>query len=368
MTQNFACTPTIDRSASLRRILVVVLAPLFLGACEPVAETESTQAASARPVRVAEARVNDAGESIRLPGALRARQRAEPAFLNDGTLEQRRVRLGQRVSQGEQLATLYNPALQPGFAGAMADVREARTRLEQLETDTRRQAALVERDLISEDALEQTRTRRDAARASLEQAEARLDQARAQFDDAALRAPFAGRIVRFHAEPGDFVRAGQPVMMLAGDELEVQVQLPPATAARLAIDDAAQVLLQDRGVRLSARVHEMGRAVPGAPVPVVVAIDPADAAEAQSGAPVYVIFELPASSVASVPLAAVIDPGTGYGRIYRVVDGRAEEVSIQLGRLAEGWVDVFGPVDAGDRIVVAGQSNLLDGEPVRVVR
>lgn len=363
-------TRIIDWSASLHwiRAPAVVLTALLIAACEPTAETMTmtTDSASARPVRIAEARSSDTGERIRLPGALRSSQRAELAFLNDGTLQQRRVRLGEQVRQGAELATLYNPALQPGFAAALADVREARTRLDQLETDTGRQASLVERDLISEDELEQTRTRRDAARASLEQVEARLDQARAQLDDAALRAPFDGRIARFFAEPGDFVRAGQPVMILAGDILETQVQLRPDTAARLAVDDPAVVLVQDGSARLAGRIREMGRAAPGAPVPVIVELGPA--AQTQPGAPVYVVFELPAREVPSVPLAAVIDPGTGYGRIFRVVDGRAQRVSVQLGRLAEGWVEVFGPIAAGDSIVVAGQSNLLDGEPVRVVR
>lgn len=349
-------------------VITAALLAMLLAACEPAAEAESIDSTAARPVRVAEARVNHAGERIRLPGALRPRQRAELAFLENGTLEQRQVQLGTRVTQGDQLATLYNPALQPGLAGALADVRETLTRLEQLETDARRQATLVERNLVSEDDLEQTRTRRNAARASLEQAEARLDQARAQLDDAALRAPFDGHVVRFYAEPGDFVPAGQPVMMLAGDALEVEVQLPPETAARLDVGDSADILLQARGIRLGGRVHEMGLGVPGAPVPVIVGLTAEDAFEARSGAPVYVVLELPASGTAAVPLAAVVDPGTGYGRIFRVVDGRAEEVSVQLGRLADGWVDVFGPVSDGDRIVVAGQSNLLDGEAVRVVR
>src|SRR6056297_1664685 len=364
----------IDRPASLRRLratvmmLLTLLAALIVAACEPTAEQPTIHSASERPVRVVEARRNGVGERVRLPGALRATQRAELAFLNDGTLQQRQVQLGQGVAQGVQLATLYNPALQPGFAAALADVREANTRLEQLETDTERQSALVERNLISEDDLEQTRTRRDATRALLEQAEARLDQARAQLDDAALRAPFDGRVARFHAEPGDFVRAGQPVMMLTGEALEVELLLRPATAARLAVDDPAEILLQESGGRLSGHIREIGRGAPGAPVPVIVAIGPGDQVTGRPGAPVYAIVELPAQSAASVPLAAVIDPGTGYGRVLRVAEGRAEQVSVQLGRLAEGWVEVFGPVTAGDRIVVAGQSNLLDGEPVRIVR
>ena len=254
------------------------------------------------------------------------------------------------------------------MAAAEADVREARTRLEQLETDTRRQRTLVERNLISEDDLEQTRTRRDAARAALEQAQARLEQARAQLDDAALRAPFAGVVTRFAAEPGDFVRAGQVVMSVADpDELEVEVFVRPASAARLAESDPAGVVVQDQGIRLDATVREIGRAEPGRPVPLVVALDPADVSSVSPGAPVHVLLELAGEARPTVPLGAVIDPGTGYARLFRVDGDRAEEVSVQLGRLASGWVEIHGPLAPGDRVVVAGQAHLLDGEPVRVL-
>lgn len=374
--QSKARNQIFDRSASLhlRRpwplpfMALMLTALLGLTGCSEKVEPAAETTAAPRPVRVAVARQSESATDIRIPGVLRARQRATLAFLNDGYLADRQVELGERVSAGTTLAMLYNPALQPGLAAAEADVRAARTRLQQLEIDTRRQAALVERELVSDDALEQTRTSRDAARATLEQAEARLDEARAQFEDAALRAPFDGSIVDFMVEPGDFARAGQPVIAIADDtRLEVRVHIPQSRAGSIAAGQAVDILLQDSGRTLSGQIRERGLAAPGSPVPVVV--DPAEDASSDlyPGQPVYLQFSLPVSNKVRIPLNAVIDPGTGAARVFVVRDGHAEQVGVELGRLDAGQVEFFGPIQAGEPVVVAGQANLLDGEAVRVI-
>ena len=343
---------------------------LALSGCDtgPSPATEPAPAEHRSAVRVAEARLAQGADTLRLPGVVRAGQRAQPAFLHAGHLAERFVARGERVVAGQRLASLQNPALGPALAAAEAQQREIEEQLVQLEADYRRARELREQGLGSEESLDRALAQLKAARQARARALARVAEARDQLADAVLRAPFDGTVSDLLVEPGDFVRAGQPVMMLTGEALEVEVQLRPATAARMTVDDQAEILLKESGVRLSGHIRELGRGAPGAPVPVVIAIDPADSSAARQGAPVYAILELPAQSAASVPLAAVIDPGTGYGRVFRVAEGRAEQVSVQLGRLAEGWVEVFGPVTAGDRIVVAGQSNLLDGEPVRIVR
>ncbi|MDT8409623.1 MAG: efflux RND transporter periplasmic adaptor subunit [Wenzhouxiangellaceae bacterium] len=376
----------INRSTSLhvQQLLLTVIAVFGLAGCEPVPRAVQEPSASARPVRVIEARAAGEADAIRVPGALRARQRAELAFLDDGYIAQRDVTLGQQVVAGQRLATLYNPLLQPGLAAAQADLREAAALLEQLETDTRRQQSLVERKLISEDELDQTRTRRNAARASREQALARMEQARAQLDDAALRAPFDGRVTDLMLEPGDFVQAGQPLMRLANtQQLEARVELPAARAALLQSGQAVELLFHDSGRTVAGRIVEIGNAAPGRPVPVVVepAIDlaaqsgpksgpmaSAFSASLQPGAPLYVTFTSKIADAVTVPLAAIIDPGTGVARLFRVRHGKAERVSVQMGQLRSGWVEVDGPIEAGDPVVIAGQSSLLDGEAVRVIR
>ncbi len=362
-----ACTAICrKRLKAAAGLLVLIASAAIMTGCDQSGLDHAITEPSPRPVRITEARLLEQPERLRLPGALRARQRAELAFLHPGYLAERHVQLGDAVAAGSLLATLHNPALQPGVASAQARVNEARTRLEQLEIDTRRQTSLVERQLISEDQLDQTRTRRDAAHAAVEQAEAALAEARSQLAEASLRAPFGGRVARFLVEPGDFVAAGQTVMTFSeGQALEAELALP----AEKDLDriTALRMIRIEDGQSIGGEIIGPGQAEPGQPRPVIVTpAGPVDPSWSPGDA-IHVEFEFAAQPRIAVPLTALIDPGTGISRLFRVRDGRAERVSVQAGRLSGGWVDVFGDIENGDRIIIAGQALLLDGEAVQVI-
>lgn len=365
--------PLTDRSASPVRswsaLLLVALAAPALSACgDTGAGPDPATASHARPVQVAVAREQTLGQSLRLPGSLRSAQRARPAFLHAGYIAERTVALGSRVSTGEILATLHNPALQPGVLAAEAGVREAQEQLAQLERDTERLVELRARSLVSEDELERTRSRRDSAREVLASAQARLAEAREQFAEASLRAPFSGVVMDVHVEAGDFVSAGQPVLELADtSRLELRIELPAARAAAMGIGDAVDILRSRDGAQRPGRVREIGGALPGRTQPVIIELDPTDETWLP-GEAVYAVINASTAPAVFVPLAAIVNPGTGTSRVYRVNDDRAEAIEIRSGLLVDGWVAVDGPLREGDQVVIAGQATLLDGEAVSILR
>ncbi|MEE4638349.1 MAG: efflux RND transporter periplasmic adaptor subunit [Wenzhouxiangella sp.] len=349
-------------------IVSVVLALLLMIGCDKQSSASASPEQPGRPVRVVEARAFDGTETLRLPAALRASQRAHLAFLQPGYLAERKVQRGQAVAAGEVLATLHNPALQPGVAAAEASVNEALSRLVQLERDTARLEELVTRNLASQDELDQTRASRDGAQASLEQAEARRDEARNQLLDASLRAPFAGRIVEVMLEPGDFAASGQPVMLInSSEQLEMELQLPGRVANRLQIGQAIDIMRFDDGALAGAQIIEIGGAQPGQTAAVIARLNAADLSKWQPGDAVYAELNLPGVDALSVPLTSIVNPGTRSSKIFRVSDQIAEEVVVETGRTLRGWVQVSGDLEAGDQIIVAGQAQLLHGEPVRII-
>lgn len=348
--------------------MLVGLAVVMAAGCDTPTTTSPSAAQPGRPVRVVEARAFDGTETVRLPAALQASQRAALAFLQPGYLAERMVRRGQSVADGEVLATLHNPALQPGFAAAEASVNEARSRLMQLERDTKRLEELVARQLASEDDLDQTRASRDVARASLVQAEARRDEARNQLLDASLRAPFAGDIVEVMLEPGDFAAAGQPIMRInSSEQLEVELQLPGRLSARLDVGQPIDIMRVSDGAPARAVVSEIGGAQPGRTAAVIARLDGADLSDWRSGDAVYAELALPGADALSVPLLSIVNPGTHSSKIFRVRNQVAEEVVVETGRTLRGWVQVSGDLQPGDQVIVAGQAQLLDGEAVRVI-
>ena len=348
----------------------VLFVALLLAACEPAegpgGSAAHVPAEHVSPVRVAAVTTAPAERELRLPGVVRPAQRAEPAFLHSGHLAERFVARGERVRPGQRLASLQNPALGPALTGAEAHVRELDERLVKLEADLQRARELHAQGLASTELLDRARAERNAARESRQQALAAVAEARDQLADAILRAPFAATVSELLVEPGDFVQAGQPVLVLAGEEgLEVQLMLPEGLARRLPPGLEVEVRAVSSGARAPGRLREVGIAREGRPAPAIVGL--VDAPDFEAGLSVHVAIRFGEASALIVPLSAIVDPGTGQTRVFRIVRDRAEVVPVRPGRLVGGQVEISGALAAGDLVVVAGHQQLLDGEAVRVL-
>jgi multidrug efflux system membrane fusion protein len=325
--------------------------------------------AAAHPVRVIAARLSEEAPFVRLPGALRATERATLAFLHSGHLAERWIERGQAVAAGEILAVLHNPALTPGAEAASAQAREAQLNLDQLEREVLRLTELEARNLVPTEELERVIARRDAAGEALNQANAALGEAREQLDEATLRAPFAGIIGELMIEPGQFVAAGQPVLHLIGSSgLETAVHLPTERAAQLEVGAGARVKAPGAATEHSGRIREIGVGGPGQAVEIVIALDSESSTELRSGQAVDVSLPLVAVPALSVPMSAITQSSSGVARLFRVENGHALAVDIRPGRLQGGWLEVEGDLAAGDLIVVAGHGRLLHDDPVRVLQ
>jgi RND family efflux transporter MFP subunit len=341
---------------------------LLLAGCEFSAGPADRPAAVGQrlPVRAAVVGESDPTRELRLPGVLRATQRAEPAFLHPGHLAERFVARGDRVVAGQRLATLQNPALGPALAAAEARVREQDERLIQMEADHERARELHARGLASAELLDRTLAQRNATREARAQALAGVAEARDQLADAILRAPFDATVGDLLIEPGDFVQAGQPVLVLSGHNgLEVEVKLPEGLARLVRPGDLVEVRAQASGERTAGRIRELGVAREGRPAPAVVAL--AGGGDWEPGTSVHVAVTHAAVPARMVPLGAIVDPGTGQTRVFRIVDGHAVSTPVTVGRLVGANVEVTGQIAVGDYVVVAGHQQLLDGDAVRVL-
>ena len=353
------------RFAPLPLLLLCGLLTACDAAQQPTGDAAMAEHRSA--VRVASVERVEGGRSLRLPGVLRAAQRAQPAFLQPGYLEARLVARGEQVSAGQPLATLANPALAPALSAARARVRELDERLVQLEAEYQRMLELSQRGLASADQLDRALAARNSTRAAREQAIAGVAEAREQLGEATLRAPFDAVVGDLLVEPGDFVQPGQPVLVLSGTgALEVEVKLPEGLSAGLAAGMPARVRALASGAEVDATIRELGVARDGRLAPAILEIDPV-AAQWLPGLSVQVSLALAAEPALSVPLSAVVDPGTGRTRVYRVRDGRAVLTPVQVGRPLGARVEVRGDLAAGDQVVVAGHQQLLDGDLLRVL-
>ncbi len=349
-------------------VLAVPAALVFLFLGTDASDDPLPKADYVRPVLVNEAIAKPELVRLRLPGVTRASKQGSLSFIHAGHLAERRVRQGQLVEKGEVLAILHNPSLIPSVEGARAKVREIEEELSQIEKDAARLQHLHRQDLVSTSEMERVVSRRNALREGRAQAEARLNETRAQMAEASIRAPYKGTVVDLYVEPGQVVLAGQPILSIIGaSAIEVELHLPSHRAAALTVGEFVLLRQIETGITASSKIQEISPASAGRPAAIILVVNSEAPEEWYPGQSVHAEFTWHGPTQIMVPLSAVIDPGTGKNHVFRIDEGIAKQVQIKTGKLINNHITISGSIKSGDLIVVAGHSQLLDGEPIKVV-
>ncbi|SFL81683.1 efflux RND transporter periplasmic adaptor subunit [Marinobacter zhejiangensis] len=358
---------------SIHRWVWLVLMPLVvLAGCKASGPGEVEGQALEPAVVVRTSAVTAGGDIapvLRFSGIVQATQRATLTFQVSGTLKEQRVELGQQVARGEVLARVYNPALEPARDSAAARLQELDTQLVQANREWERSRQLYERGVVSEQALEQLASRRDSLQASLGTARAALAEASRLLDESRLLAPFDGRVEALLVEKDEFVGAGQPVVRLSSPQgREVEVRVPAYMLGFVSVGQSLPIWsVHNRAeAPVTGTVMEVAQAsaVRGELHQVLVQL-PDDTLAA--GQPVEVGLAPPMDSVTMVPLLSVIRGVSGES-VYRVRDQHAERVSVSVRRIVGDNVVVESPaLAAGDQVVYAGLTRLVDGDRVEIL-
>ncbi|MCA9568426.1 MAG: efflux RND transporter periplasmic adaptor subunit [Myxococcales bacterium] len=347
----------------MRNLLLPALVLLLPACASTRAETHAPQAPLV--VRVADATAGEGVDRLVLEGITRATDRAVLGLQQGGRLASRPVRVGDAVPRGAVLATLDDRAWRNQLAALDAQVAATSERVEQIGRDLARLEGLGARGSVAKADLEALRSARSAAADELAALTSRREDARRQRDEAVLRAPFAGTVVAVHAEPGEVVGAGQPVIELAGSGLEVAVQVPEAAWVRLSHGTVASVRLPALQETVPADVVDLASAAGSRGLfPVVVGIGAGG--RRVPGLSAEVVLEVPGEAEVTVPVRSIVDPTGGRPSVFRVRDDRAARVPVQVRGLRGDTVGVIG-LDPGDVVVVAGQARLVDGDAVVVL-
>ncbi|GHA81045.1 efflux RND transporter periplasmic adaptor subunit [Cognatilysobacter bugurensis] len=346
---------------------VVALATVLLAGCggEPAATP------GARPVLVERPGSATAGGAA-YAGEIRAREEAALAFRVGGKLVERKADVGDRVREGQVLASLDAGDLQAQARAAEAQLAAAQAQYDRARADRARFAALGEDQLVSRSAVDAQNAAASAARGQLGAARANVEVARNQRGYTQLRAPEDGVIAARFVEAGQVVAAGQPVYTLAADGgREVAFAVGEGAVRAIAPGTPVEVeLWSQSGKRFPGRVREVAPAADPATRTFAVraSLDaPAGAVELGQSARVHVASGGDAPRI-SVPLAAV-QRANGGTAVY-VVDTKTSRLRlqpVQLGAFGDERVPVLRGLAPDAWVVAAGGHLLQPGQTVRPV-
>lgn len=254
-----------SRNVSPLLPVVVVIVALMSAACGSEDSTTAAahaasdaQALPAIDVAVARATSGTVESAIEFSGTLAARSRVGVKPKVPGRLEQVLVEIGDRVQQGQVVATLDRGEVDAQVDAAVAAVAVAAASLESAEAALAN--AVLERDraksLFEGGALPRQRldaadtahraaaAQRELAKANLAQAEAAGRRAREVQADATLYAPLTGFIVERNYDPGA-IPGEQPVVVVADiRELQLEAGVSELEAGRMKVGLPVRVAVQ----------------------------------------------------------------------------------------------------------------------------
>jgi len=308
-------------------------------------------------VQVAPVEVGSIARSVTVSGILEPIRTVAVNSQVSGALLSVHVEEGSAVREGEVLARFDDRELRAQLAAAEAAYQVAASAYE-------RAQQLRERKVITLPEYERDRTAFAAAQAELEQIRTRVGYT-------TVTAPISGVVTEKRVEAGDAVGQQTRLFTLADvSTMVVRVGISELDVVELRVGDPVDVALDafpDRHFR--GRIRRVFPAADPATrlVPVEVALEGESARIVRPGFLARATFALGAREhVLLVPAAAIVR-GTGSEAVFIISDGKALRRGVTTGLTSEGRVEILSGLSAGEQIVVAGNSMLRDGAPVRVI-
>lgn len=304
-------------------------------------------------------------------GVVQAFRKSVVAAEVGGRVTVRHIEPGQRVTTGQVLVELDAKRSQIAFDRASAETKARTVDYAQAEHELLRGRRLIERNVISQDTLDDLRFNLDRAHSILAAAKAQLSEAARILTDSKIKAPFAGHAEVVHVQTGDYLSPGTPVVTLADfSKVRVIAGITANAAATLTVGDSARVIIDSAGAveETTGTIRAVGRIADGnGTFPLELWIEGEAASSLREG--MIATVALPQTGlerIVAVPRAAILRRD-GAMFVYVLGRGTANLRPVQLGRSDANYTQIISGLEVGEKVIVDGLFALRDGAPVELL-
>jgi RND family efflux transporter MFP subunit len=327
-------------------------------------------------------------------GTVRAETASTVAAKLMGTITSVRVREGDRVRQGDALATIDERqvgAQRRQAEAALAEARQAEQAAhaareaaaagaELAAATHRRYQAMLAMESVSRQEFDEVDARRRQAQAALDQAEdlqkaagqrvrqaaEALAAASVSAGDATVTAAFDGIVTARLVDPGDLAAPGKPLLNMekAGGH-RVDIRVPEAHVRSVRTGQAVSARVEGPApVSMEGVVDVVAPAADPASRSFLVKVRLPSGADVRSGMFVRVALAVGEDRLTAVPASALIQEGQLTGLYLVTAEGRARFRLVRTGRRLGDRVEVISGLAEGSRFVVDPPPDLMDGSRV----
>lgn len=353
--------------ARMRALLLTLAAALAVAGCS---EQRTEAPPPLKPVVAVEVEARDVEERILATGELLAKSRAEVASQIAGEVTRILIDEGEVAPAGAVVLEIDPERRQLELAQSEAQVEEARSALRQAQREMERVGALRKGNIVSRADSDQAETAVETARSRVDAAVAALGVAERALRDATVTTRFDGIIARRMVSAGEFVQAGQKLFeLVALDPIEVEFHVAEVDSGRVALGQTLAVSVAPfPGETFEAKVSVVSPTIDARTRTLrVKALLPNPDGRLRPG--LFARTDLGIArrqGVPMIPEEALLQRVDG-AVVFRLRDGdRVERLVVEPGPIRGGWVEIARGLEAGDRVILRGHANLIDGAAVAV--
>lgn len=360
------------------KVALSVLSGLCLLAGTAIAQEKP--AAPAVPVQLAPVQQQDVPLWLRGLGQVKPQQSVEIRAQVDGLLQEILVQEGQMVQAGQLVARIDDRAISAALAQAKAELDVVQAQLESAKRDLQRYQNLTQSQAISAQQKDQQQAQVQQLQAELRRVQATIHAQQVQLSYTQITSPISGQVGIRNVDAGNYVRPSDAQGLFSVvqlDPISVEMALPQARLPQLQLlmqqirqqqPVAVQAYLQDGGDLLaSGELKVVDNRVASGSGTIKIKADFANPDHrlwpAQS---VVVALNSERLSQALTVPAKAIQQGPSGSFVWKVEQGKATVQPIQLLH-TEGGLAVITGLNAGQQVVVDGQSRLRPGAMVKDV-
>lgn len=275
-----------------------------------------------------------------------------------GTITKIRVRLGQRIKQGD---TLFKLTISPSDN---MEYMQASNAVNYAESKLARQQRLLQEQLT-------TKAEVNAVSAELLAAQNNLKTLEAQEKNKTIEtrtAPTDGIITSLNIKQGDMVQANAVAMTIAdGNKLIVQLGVEPEDIHFLKPGTPIKIhsvfIPEYEGKSQLREIHAMINPVTHL-VDAIAPIPPDKTYHLVLGGYLTAEIQLSEHTGLTVPRTAVLEDEQGY-YVFTIEHNKAKRLQVEIGQENKSWTEITKGLHQGQLIVITGNYVLTDGMFVR---
>lgn len=357
---------------TMRKYILPILYVAIVSACSTKAENSKTESKVGPTKKVETITVNyeNAPQSLTLPAELHAFEKAHLNAKVQGYVSEVRVDIGDQVSKGTVLVKIRAPEIEAAYAeagseaaSARADYMSSKDVFERLKKASGNPGTVSESDLI----VAKNKAMADSTR--LVAAEYTATAKQQLLDYLTVRAPFNGVVTQRNTDPGNLVGGNNeyPLLVIENNQkLRLKLPVPEALTGSSIVEDVVTFKVQPfPGALFKADFYRRARSIePETRTEMWEFLVNNQKGKLNAGlfAEVRLNIQRPNGSL-RVPHSAVL---TTLRRkaVGKVVDGQLEWVEVSTGMRDENKIEVFGALDAGDKVLLQPNEEMTEGMSV----